>query len=1417
MKRRIFLSVVFVFLVLAFCGSVSGANNNIQQISVSYNGSLLDGDSFSPAISADGRYVVFSSQGTNLVNDDDNNCSDVFIHDTILNFTERVSISNQGLQANGDSFSPAVSGDGRYVTFTSYASNLVADDTNDCADIFVRDRLLETTNRISISNSGEEGNADSFGSEISANGDCITFCSYANNLLDNDKNYYSDVFVFDRTQKRIKRISISNTGEESNSDSLYPDISGDGRYITFTSDANNLDFNDKNGCSDVFIFDQNLNLIKRIVGYNFTEANSASMESAISSDGRCIVFSSYADNLVPEDNNMVCDIFVFDQILNEIERVSVTSDGKEFSQNSGEPDISGDGRYVGFTIIQHFVQKVTNKGGNSKSVIHEDTGIFLYDRGLGTTSLISISNNGDFEDSNSREPGLSYNGTNVVFSSDSSNLVGNDTNNWNDIFIYEKSNYEGLIAFLHPQIVKSGDQVLIKAYDDPGTLTITAELFGEIKNLVKNNYGVWEIYFPIYHVPDGNYTVILRSFAANGDYETISLNLTVDNTPPTVTGNITPEMVQYGDSLIISAYSDSDTKRIKVNILGETLQMHQDYDVGMMVTWILHYFVPDFPDGNYPVILTAIDEAGNIGFLKINLTINNDVYILSASLTPEIVKTFDQINITVNSNHNTVGISALILDEVYQLTKQTDDTWNLQYCVPYLPNGNYSVLLTAENAFGSQKYCYLYFEIFNQLDNICPILNASITPNPCYLINGIFKDKPLIVINVSTDTDTISLNASIEEDNIGLIRQLDGSWLGYYEAWLQEGFYPLLLTATDWSGNQGYSTLNLAIENLVPTINVTVDPKRLKGDEFFKLTVSTNPDAGLVYVYTTMDWDYTDLIKQTDGSWILRRVAPSWFQDHEYSILVIVQFGMGWADQNTPLLIEVNYVTSVIVDSCAPFIFGFVVPEDIKSGDPLRIVAQVYPSKYLTDDTCAVKAQVFDEVFNLTKVYGDENRSIWEYYYLVPPVIDGVYPIFLTTFDDLGNNRTQMVYFTVDNTPPPIITRVNTQILKSGDTIVVYIDDHPDIKNISAEIVGEKYSTPQELDEHWGYLFRGWILDYKVPPLPDGIYNILLTAVDFVGNKKVLYIPFTVDNTPPVVNGMLNPTVFKFFDFRELRKLTVTAVSSPDTNAVYAIIDGIQRSLIYSNGQWVLEHRVPHILNIGSNLVTVVAIDYAGNQGILYLYFNVVGFSTINLYYGESGHVLSGSNGNYNESGNSVVPGGNIGGSGGGGGAEGGFSGGISGQSSSGPSINLMDVLLIILIVCLILILVIVFAAELMAFLWILIGIFMGFIEIISWLVECMACFMGSFFSALLFVNPFALILNVLALVFNPSPANILDLALTWTGAYLFFMGASELSLLIEILSDVTFPLVVTEVLDGVSGWMHDRKNEIIHFIKKIN
>ncbi|MBI4814074.1 MAG: PD40 domain-containing protein [Methanobacterium sp.] len=1421
MKKQGIFFVMMLCMVLTFCG-IASATNNTQHVSLSSEGNLSNGDSIEPAVGTDGRYVTFSSISTNLVSGDNNGFSDIFIRDTLLNLTERVSISSLDTETNGNRLDPSISGDGRYVTFTSYATNLVVNDNNDHADVFVRDRILKTTTRISISNSGEEGDSDSLGSVISENGQFIVFYSYASNLVKNDNNDdYSDVFVYDLLQKTIQIVSISSNGTEGNYGSLDPAISGDGRYITFTSYADNLVVADNNGYSDIFVFDQISETTKKISSSSSGEANSDSGEPVISGDGRYIAFSSYADNLVPNDDNGVQDVFVYDQIINVMERVSLTSGGEEFTKNCHEPSINADGHYVVFTLGYRMVQMARNAFASQKSGLnYEYDGIFLHDNALGTTNLISVSSTGDLGYSNSKEPVISADGSRIVFSSYSSNLVANDNNSCSDIFINTREFSQEFSAVLRPGIAKSGDLILIKAYHPLETVNITAELFGEIKSLTKEEYGVWVLNYLINPVLDGNYPILLKSIDAQGIYETIHLNLTIDNTPPTVTGNIIPETAQFGDFIIIKAYSGLDTKRINVNICGETLKMYPDHEG----TWVIDYYVPNVPDGIYPVLLTATDIAGNYGTYLLDLLVSAESFVICGSLTPETVKTFDELNISANSSSNTLSVSALILNQTYELVKQANDIWTIQYEVPYVSNGIYSVLLTATNNLGNQETYYLYFNVLNPLDNISPTINANITPNTCYLIEGIFKERPLIFVNAFTDPDTISLTASIKDVNFNLTRQEDGSWYGYYETWFQEGIYPLLLTARDWSGNLGNITLNLVIENITPTINTIIDPKRLKIGDFFNLTVFTDLDAERVYVYTTMDWDYTDLVKQADGSWTYHHVAPELFFDHEYHIWITIQYGIGWLTPDTPSLIQMRCETSVIVDSCPPGIFGFLIPEDSKSGNTLKITVQAYPSRYLTDDTYLITATVFDETFNLTKVFGDENGSVWDGNYMITPVFDGIYPVYLTGFDDLGNNRTSILYFTVDNTPPPIMATINTKILKSGDTVVVHITHHPDIQNITAEIIGENFNSPQKLEKRWGYLFRGWILNYKVPVLPDGDYNVLLNAVDALGNQRTFYLNFTVDNTPPVVTATLNPTTFKFFDFKESRKLIIAAESSLDTVNVYAIIDGVQKALRSSNGQWILEHTVPHILNVGYHAVKVIAIDLAGNPGTTYVYFNVGGFSTfqVNSGYSEvSTGGLGGSSGtNVGSGGESGGPGGSGGSDGGSGGASGGAeggTGGTNGGSTGGSSIDLMKILMIILIACLILILVFLFAAEIIAFLWLLIGLFMGLIPIISWLIECMAIFLGNFFSALLFINPFVIILNVLALVFNPSAANALDLALTWTGAYLGIVGAPELSTLIGIVSDVTFPLLFSEVLDGIGGWLSDRKNEIIHFIKKIN
>jgi Tol biopolymer transport system component len=194
-------------------------------------------------ISADGRFVLFRSEAGNLVPDDSNHgvgTTDVFVRNRVTNTTELVSVNNDGEQANGPSGPDGISSDGRYVLFWSGGSNLVPGDTIDVPDLFVRDRLLGLTERVNLSSSGEPGNHFPSLAAISADGRYVTFSSEATDLVAGDTNGCYDVFVRDRTAGTTERVSVSTTGRQANGDSFTDSISADGRYVAFHSDASNL-------------------------------------------------------------------------------------------------------------------------------------------------------------------------------------------------------------------------------------------------------------------------------------------------------------------------------------------------------------------------------------------------------------------------------------------------------------------------------------------------------------------------------------------------------------------------------------------------------------------------------------------------------------------------------------------------------------------------------------------------------------------------------------------------------------------------------------------------------------------------------------------------------------------------------------------------------------------------------------------------------------------------------------------------------------------------------------------------------------------------------------------------------------------------------------------------------------------------
>jgi dipeptidyl aminopeptidase/acylaminoacyl peptidase len=318
-----------VAAVLLLIGGAAGASPDLTAlVSLNSNGIQGSSDSLYPCISTDGRYVAFTSYATNLVENDTNATSDIFVRDREAWATTRVSVKTDGTQGNDASSNCAISADGRYVAFESYATNLVDNDTNGKRDVFVHDRQTGTTTRVSVKSDGSEANARSEQSAISGDGRYVAFQSQASNLVDGDTNGLQDVFVHDRQTGATTRASVKSDGSQGNGPSYYPSISDDGRYVAFDSRASNLVDGDSNGASDVFVHDRQTGATTRVsVKTDGSEGNNDSDRSTISADGRFVAFASYATNLVEGDTNATKDIFLHDRQAAVTSRVSVDSGG----------------------------------------------------------------------------------------------------------------------------------------------------------------------------------------------------------------------------------------------------------------------------------------------------------------------------------------------------------------------------------------------------------------------------------------------------------------------------------------------------------------------------------------------------------------------------------------------------------------------------------------------------------------------------------------------------------------------------------------------------------------------------------------------------------------------------------------------------------------------------------------------------------------------------------------------------------------------------------------------------------------------------------------------------------------------------------------------------------------------------------
>jgi hypothetical protein len=420
---------VALALVGWMAGSCRGSAHDTTRVSVSSSEAQADNWSAGPTISSDGRFVAFESEASNLVASDTNGFIDAFVHDLQTGATERVSVNSSGKQGNLESGFPSIRSDGRFVAFQSLASDLVANDTNNTSDVFVRDLRTGATERVSVSSSEAQADNWSDRPSISFDGSFVAFESIATNLAANDTNGFRDVFVRDLQTGTTQRVSIDSSGEQGNLNSYRPTISSDGRFVAFGSEASNLVAKDTNNAPDIFVRDRQGGTTERVsVSSSEAQADGFNGRLSISSDGRFVAFGSEASNLVANDINNTSDVFVRDLWMGTTQRVSVSSSEAQADNWSDHPSISSNGRFVAFE------SEASNLVANDTNGFRD---AFVRDLWMGTTQRVSMESSGKQGNFNSYDPSISSDGRFVAFESEASNLVAKDTNNTGDVFVRE--------------------------------------------------------------------------------------------------------------------------------------------------------------------------------------------------------------------------------------------------------------------------------------------------------------------------------------------------------------------------------------------------------------------------------------------------------------------------------------------------------------------------------------------------------------------------------------------------------------------------------------------------------------------------------------------------------------------------------------------------------------------------------------------------------------------------------------------------------------------------------------------------------------------------------------------------------------------------------------------------------------------
>jgi hypothetical protein len=716
----------FILILLTLYGPLTAPAQQPVLVSMKNKDVMTgNGNSDQPSFSANGRYVAFQSRASDLVaQKDDNSDSDVFVRDLQTGTNILVSVRHLGdATGNDGSYNPMLSADGRYVAFQSDAKDLVANDTNFVSDVFVRDLQTGTTIMVSTNFAGTgSGNGSSGGAVISANGRVVTYLSQATNLIPNYTSSYAnpfDVYAKDLQTGTAYLVSVNSAGTgggNSRSDFVsfgrihqyYRSvISADGRFVVFQSGATNMVSIPHNiGQQNIFMRDLQTGTTTLIsVNAAGTEgASGYSSEPIISADGRYVVFQSLAANIVSiNDTNNAYDLFIRDTQTNTTKLVTYNSAGNATANAgiSAEHVISADGRFIAFTGFAS--DHVANDNNNKLDV-------FVRDMVAGVTKLVSIDRtNSTSGNGISSGPVISGDGRFVAFQTDATDVVSTNENNVaTDVYLRDLSTNTTTLLSANKDGTGAGNR---------GGLTPTISPNGKIVAFVSSSSNLTDYYTPNFSnvfaiavsgsarfdpnqysisEQNGEITITVKRNAPNNGPATI--NIVAGNGTATAGPDFTPLMET------LSFNTGEDSKTVILHIKDDTTDEWDE-----TVNLIISDFADDGPGALGTATLTITDNdsppslsindvtvtegtgPGGIAVFNVSLSQISGKEI-SVALTPGTITAQSGVDFVLDFNKLTIAPGQLSADISIPVTGDTLDEFDETFTLTISNPANATIL-----------------------------------------------------------------------------------------------------------------------------------------------------------------------------------------------------------------------------------------------------------------------------------------------------------------------------------------------------------------------------------------------------------------------------------------------------------------------------------------------------------------------------------------------------------------------------------------------------------------------------------------------------------------------------------------------------------------------------------------------------